>query len=136
MQGCIFCKIAKGEIPAVKVYEDEKVLAFMDINPINDGHTLVIPKKHAENIFEISPEDLSEVISVAHKIARAIKNSLNPEGLTVVQLNGRVAGQVVPHFHVHLIPRKEDDPLKISWMMIPGDMDKIKATAGKIKSIL
>ncbi|KPJ65541.1 MAG: hypothetical protein AMJ45_05015 [Syntrophobacter sp. DG_60] len=136
MQSCIFCKIAKGEIPAVKVYEDEKVLAFMDINPINDGHTLVIPKKHAENIFEISPEDLSEVISVAHKIARAIKNSLNPEGLTVVQLNGRVAGQVVPHFHVHLIPRKEDDPLKISWMMIPGDMDKIKATAEKIKSIL
>lgn len=136
MQSCIFCKIAKGEIPAVKVYEDEKVLAFMDINPINDGHTLVIPKKHAENIFEISPEDLSEVISIAHKIARAIKNSLNPEGLTVVQLNGRIAGQVVPHFHVHLIPRKEDDPLKISWMMIPGDMDKIKATAEKIRSIL
>lgn len=136
MQSCIFCKIVKGEIPAVKVYEDEKVLAFMDINPINDGHTLVIPKKHAENIFEISPEDLSEVISVAHKIARAIKNSLNPEGLTVVQLNGRVAGQMVPHFHVHLIPRKEDDPLKISWMMIPGDMGKIRTAAEKIKNNL
>lgn len=136
MQNCIFCKIAKGEIPAVKVYEDEKVLAFMDINPINDGHTLVIPKKHVENIFEIGPEELQEVISVAHKIARAIKSSLNPEGLTVVQLNGKVAGQMVPHLHVHVIPRKEDDPLKISWKMIPGDMDNIKAVAEKIKGVL
>jgi len=136
MGDCIFCKIVKGEIPSVKVYEDESVLAFMDINPINDGHTLVIPKKHAENIFEIEAKDLLAVMEVAHKIARAIKESLKPEALTVVQLNGRLAGQMVPHLHVHLIPRREGDALKVSWEMIPGDMEKIKAAAEKIKSAL
>lgn len=136
MGDCIFCKIVKGEIPAVKVYEDESVLAFMDINPINDGHTLVIPKKHAENIFEIEAKDLLAVMEVAHKIARAIKESLKPEALTVVQLNGRLAGQMVPHLHVHLIPRREGDALKVSWKMIPGDMEKIKAAAEKIKGAL
>ncbi|MCD6255850.1 MAG: HIT family protein [Deltaproteobacteria bacterium] len=136
MGDCIFCKIVKGEIPAVKVYEDESVLAFMDINPINDGHTLVIPKKHAENIFEIEAKDLLAVMEVAHKIARAIKESLKPEALTVVQLNGRLAGQMVPHLHVHLIPRREGDALKVSWEMIPGDMEKIKAAAEKIKGAL
>jgi len=136
MGDCIFCKIVKGEIPAVKVYEDESVLAFMDINPINDGHTLVIPKKHAENIFEIEAKDLLAVMEVAHKIARAIKESLKPEALTVVQLNGRLAGQMVPHLHVHLIPRREGDALKVSWEMISGDMEKIKAAAEKIKGAL
>ncbi|MDL1971073.1 MAG: HIT family protein [Candidatus Desulfofervidaceae bacterium] len=134
MPDCIFCKIVQGEIPATKVYEDSQVLAFMDINPLNKGHTLVIPKRHAETIWEISPEDLTSVIQVAQKVALAIEKGLNPDGLTVVQLNKKAAGQVVPHLHIHLIPRFENDGLTISkWEPVPGDMDEIKQVAELIK---
>ena len=137
MAECIFCKIVKGEIPAVKVYEDERVLAFMDINPLNDGHTLVIPKKHAETIFEIDPEDLAATIKVAQKVAKAIKKALNPDGLTIIQLNKKAAGQVVPHLHIHLVPRWENDGLKVSrWEPTPGDMEKIKEIGEKIKAVV
>ena len=135
MADCIFCKIVKGEIPAVKVYEDERVLAFMDINPLNEGHTLVIPKRHAETIFEIDPDDLAAVIKVAQKVANAIQKALNPDGLTIIQLNKKAAGQVVPHLHIHLVPRWENDELKVTrWEPVPGDMERIKEIGNKIKS--
>jgi histidine triad (HIT) family protein len=134
MEDCIFCKIVQGEIPATKVYEDEKVLAFMDINPLNDGHILVIPKRHAETVFEINSEDLNAVMKVTQKLALAIKNALNPDGLIVVQLNKKAAGQVVPHLHIHLIPRWENDGLNIGkWEIKPGNMEKIKTIAERIK---
>jgi histidine triad (HIT) family protein len=134
MADCIFCKIVKGEIPAVKVYEDERVLAFMDINPLNEGHTLVIPKRHAETIFEIDPDDLAAVIKVAQKVANAIQKALNPDGLTIIQLNKKAAGQVVPHLHIHLVPRWENDGLKVTrWEPVPGDMERIKEIGNKIK---
>jgi len=127
MGDCIFCKIIQGEIPATKVYEDEKVLAFMDINPLNDGHTL-------ETIFEIDPQDLIATIKVAQKLAIAIKKALDSDGMIVVQLNNKAAGQMVPHLHIHLIPRWENDGLQIGkWEMKPGDMEKIKDIAEKIK---
>ena len=134
MGDCIFCKIIQGEIPATKVYEDEKVLAFMDINPLNDGHTLIVPKRHAETIFEIDPQDLIATMKVAQKLAIAIKKALNSDGMIVVQLNNKAAGQMVPHLHIHLIPRWENDGLQIGkWEMKPGDMEKIKDIAEKIK---
>ena len=131
---CIFCKIVAGEIPAVKVLDEELVLAFMDINPASRGHLLVIPKRHAGDIFEISEADLAAVTGATKRCARAVKEALKAEGVTVLQLNGRVAGQVVPHLHIHIMPRWENDGLTVSsWEMKPGDMEQIKDIARKVK---
>ncbi len=131
---CIFCKIVAGEIPAVKVLDEEPVLAFMDINPASRGHLLVIPKRHAEDIFEISDADLAAVIGAAKRCATAAKEALKAEGVTVLQLNGRASGQVVPHLHIHIMPRWENDGLTVSsWEMKPGDMEEIKDIARKVK---
>ena len=131
---CIFCKIINREIPAVKVLDEELVLSFMDINPASRGHLLVIPKMHAESIFEISESDLAAVTAAARRCARAVKEALKAEGVTVLQLNGRASGQVVPHLHVHIMPRWENDGLSVSsWEMKPGDMAEIKDIARKVK---
>jgi histidine triad (HIT) family protein len=131
---CIFCKIIDGEIPAVKVLDDERVLAFMDINPSSRGHMLVVPKKHAENIFEISESDLAAMIKVVKRCATAAKEALKAEGVTVLQLNGKASDQIVPHIHIHVMPRWENDGLSISsWEMKPGDMEEIKGIARKVK---
>ena len=134
MEGCIFCKIVRGEIPCVKVYEDERVLAFADINPILPGHTLVIPKAHAENLMEIAADDLTAIHQASRRIALAMRESLAPAGIACLQLNGRAVNQVVMHYHFHLIPRRESDPeLKMTaWELVPGDMDEIKRIAGEI----
>ena len=131
---CIFCKIVNGEIPAVKVLDEESVLAFMDINPSNKGHMLVVPKNHAENIFEISDGDLSAVMGTVKRCADAVKKALGAEGITVLQLNGKASDQIVPHLHVHIIPRWTNDGLPISnWEMKSGDMEEIKDIAQKIE---
>jgi histidine triad (HIT) family protein len=138
MEDCIFCKIIAGEIPSFKVYEDDNVFAFADINPINTGHTLIIPKNHAENLWEIAPEDLAAIHQASLNIAKAIKKALQPEGIAVLQLNGRAVNQVVMHYHLHLIPRCAGDPdLKMTeWELVPGDMKMIEETAGKIAQAL
>ena len=138
MEDCIFCKIIKGEIPSFKVYEDDKVFAFEDINPISEGHTLIIPKKHAENLWEIPAEDLTAVHLASRKIIQAIKKALNPTGVALLQLNGRGANQVVMHYHLHLVPRAGDAPeLSITtWELKEGDMDAIKQTAEKIAAAI
>jgi len=134
MEDCLFCKIIRGEIPCFKVYEDDKVLSFEDISPISEGHTLVIPKAHAENLWEIPEEDLAAVHVASKKIIGAIKTALNPSGVACLQLNGKGANQVVPHYHLHLIPRMEGQPeLPVtSWELKQGDMEAIKRTAEKI----
>ncbi|MEA2064907.1 MAG: HIT family protein [Patescibacteria group bacterium] len=124
---CIFCKIIKGEIPCYKIYEDENVLAFLDIMPVSDGHTLVIPKKHYKNIEEIPENELCDLIKEVKKIGKAIKNSLCAAGYNVNINNGQIAGQVVPHLHFHIIPRKQGDGLKL-WQQgkyKKGDAEKI-----------
>jgi histidine triad (HIT) family protein len=138
MEDCIFCKIIKGEIPSFKVYEDEKVFAFEDINPISEGHTLLIPKKHAENLWEIPGEDLTAVHLASKKIIQAIRDSLNPTGVACLQLNGRGANQIVMHYHLHLIPRLSGGPeLPVStWELNEGDMEAIKQTAEKIAAAI
>ncbi|MBI2232885.1 MAG: HIT family protein [Candidatus Aenigmarchaeota archaeon] len=115
---CLFCKIIRGEIPSRKVYEDKDSVAFLDINPANPGHTLVMPKKHAENIFDADDEMLGRVIVAAKAISKKIKDSLNADGINVIQNNGRHAGQIVNHIHFHIIPRFANDTVIISYPKI------------------
>lgn len=118
----------------MKVLDEELVLAFMDINPASRGHMLVTPKKHVENIFEISESDLAAVTKAVRRCATAVKEALKAEGATILQLNGRAAGQVVPHLHIHIMPRWENDGLTVSsWEMKPDDMEEIKDIAQKVK---
>jgi histidine triad (HIT) family protein len=102
---CIFCKIVAGEIPSYKVYEDENVLAFLDISQVTKGHTLIIPKEHAKDIFELPEETAAKLYSVVPKIANGMKQTFNPIGLNILNNNGEAAGQSVFHYHMHLIPR-------------------------------
>ncbi|MEA2039756.1 MAG: HIT family protein [Thermodesulfobacteriota bacterium] len=134
MKDCIFCKIVKGEVPSFKVYEDDKVFAFEDINPISQGHTLLIPKRHAQDLWEIPDQDLAAVHIAAKKIIQAIKDVLNPTGVACLQLNGRGANQIVMHYHLHLIPRIGKGPeLPVTnWEIKQGDMEEIKQVAEKI----
>lgn len=116
MSDCIFCKIINGEIPSAKVFENEHVLAFLDISQVTKGHTLVIPKVHKENLFELTPEIAKELFAVVPEIARAIKQEFNPIGLNSLNNNGEAAGQSVFHFHMHLIPRYgEGDGFGAVW---------------------
>lgn len=115
MDECIFCKIIKGEIPSRKIYENENALAFLDINPANAGHALVIPKKHYQTIISIDTAELKSLIEVVKNIAIIIKEELKAEGLNVLQSNGGVAGQLIPHLHFHLIPRFKDDKVVFTW---------------------
>ena len=138
MTDCIFCKIIQGELPCFKVYEDDKVLAFEDISPISQGHTLIIPKRHYQDLYEIPPEDLTAVHLASKKVIKAISDALNPTGVACVQLNGRGANQVVLHYHLHLIPRLAGSPVLpvTSWEINPGDMDLIKETGEKIAAAM
>ena len=134
MDDCIFCKIIKGEIPSFKVYEDDRVYAFADINPVSDGHTLIIPKVHAENLGEIAEEDLMAIHRVSQKMYHAMQKALGADGVALFQANGKSVNQVVMHYHLHLIPRKNNESrLSVtSWELVPGDMDAIKAASEKI----
>jgi len=134
---CIFCKIINGDIPSVKIYEDDRVFAFMDINPLNEGHLLVIPKAHGATIHEIAEADFVAVMSATHKLAGAVKKALNPEGINLMQLNGKAANQVVPHLHVHIVPRWSGDGLTIcKWDIVAGDMERVKAVGAQIERAL
>ncbi len=138
MDECIFCKIVKGEIPCHKIFEDDKVLSFADINPINTGHILVIPKNHAENIWEIDAGDLAAVHRSSLKLAKAMKTALGVDGIAFLQLNGKAVNQVVMHYHLHLIPHRPGDAVltMTEWKLIPGDMDVIAETARKIAAAM
>jgi len=133
---CIFCKILDGEIPSIKLYEDDKTFAFMDINPANPGHALVIPKYHASNLFEVPAEWLMATTATAQKIAQAVQKTLAPDGINLLQANGQGAAQSVLHFHIHILPRRNEDGLKMNWGLIPGDMDEISSLAEKIQNAL
>ncbi len=133
---CIFCKIVAGEIPCFKVYKDADTLAFMDINPVSDGHVLVIPKAHFIDVVAVSEDAIGAVAATARKVARAVQAALDPPGLNLLQCNGEAAAQSVQHFHMHVIARQIDDGLDMNWPIVPGDMDAIAATAERIKAKL
>ncbi|MFZ0450732.1 MAG: HIT family protein [Desulfatiglandaceae bacterium] len=138
MEGCIFCKIVKGEIPCFKIYEDEKVISFLDINPVSQGHTLIIPKIHAANLWEIQEEDLMAVQLAAKKIVNAMKSTFDLLGVVCMQLNGRGVNQLVMHYHLHLVPRSEGESMLSvsSWDQKPGNPEAIAGLAEKIASRL
>lgn len=112
---CIFCKIANGEIPSNTIYEDERFRVILDLGAATKGHALVLPKEHADNLYELSEEYASEVLPVAKKVAAKMKTKLQCAGLNLVQNNGEAAGQTVMHFHLHMIPRYENDGQAIQW---------------------
>ena len=128
---CIFCAIAAGEIPCFKIYEDETVLAYLDINPFSTGHTLVIPKAHTEGLLDTPDETLAAVLALVKKIAAHIKATLPCEGFNVLQNNGEAAGQTVKHVHFHIVPRNGSGSL--GFENHKGDMDKLKALAGRLR---
>ena len=138
MGGCIFCKIISGDIPCVKIYENSQVLALADINPIDTGHVLIIPKTHYENIWEIPADELAAVARASKIVAAAIQAALSPDGVAVLQLNGRGVNQVVMHYHMHLIPHSAgSEALSMTaWELVPGDMDQIERTAQKIATAI
>ncbi|MDD5749554.1 MAG: HIT family protein [Patescibacteria group bacterium] len=131
MSDCIFCKIIKKELPSYKVYEDENTLAFLDIAPVNHGHSLVVPKEHYQHIEEIPPELLAKVILVVQKVGQSIKKNL-ASGYNLQLNNDSVAGQVVPHLHFHVIPRHEGDGLKL-WSQAEYPEGKAEEVLNKIK---
>ena len=128
---CIFCAIAAGEIPSCKIYEDDVVLAYLDINPFTKGHTLVIPKAHSPNLVGTSDEMLAAVIARVKKVAAHVKAALPCDGFNILQNNGEAAGQTVHHLHFHIVPRYGNEP--IVFESHKGDMEELKALAERIR---
>lgn len=133
---CIFCKIVLGEVPCVKLFEDAETLAFMDINPVHDGHCLVIPKAHHPTVFDIMPEAIAAAARTAARVAKAVDAAVKPDGLNLIQANGPGAGQSVGHFHFHVLPRRIGDGVAINWEPKPGDRARIAAVAEQIRNHL
>jgi histidine triad (HIT) family protein len=129
---CLFCKIAAGEIPATRVREDERTIAFMDINPATRGHLLVIPREHAADLLEVGTDDLTACLLAAQALAAHVKERLGADGVNLLNSCGRDAWQTVFHFHVHVIPRYAGDPLRLPWVPQPGDRDEIAAAAAAL----
>lgn len=134
MGDCIFCKIVKGEIPSEKIYEDEISFAFLDIHPVNLGHTLLIPKKHFETIYDLPEEIATHLIKIAQKIGNSLKN-LGADGTNITTNNGEAAGQIIFHSHIHIIPRFKNDNLS-SWPQKEYKKGEAKKIQEKIISVL
>ena len=129
---CLFCKIVAGAIPATRVDEDERTVAFMDINPATRGHLLVVPREHAADLLEVSEADLEACARTAQRLARRVLDRLGADGVNLLNSCRPAAWQTVFHFHVHVIPRYEDDPLRLPWVPGSGDPDEIAAAAAQL----
>ena len=136
MAECIFCAIVAQQLPSTVVAENAQALAIMDINPANDGHVLVLPKPHSTDVFDLSPEVGSDVMHLCLQVAQALKASLQPDGLNILQASGRAAGQEVFHTHFHLLPRWHGDNTFRWWDMRPGDGDRLQRVAAQIRAAL
>jgi histidine triad (HIT) family protein len=132
---CLFCQIITGELPSTKVYEDDKILAILDIHPVNSGHTLVMPKKHFVNLLDADEETLSAMVLATQKISKAILSGLGYDAFNLELNNGRLAGQIVPHLHWHIVPRTADDGLQ-HWPGKSYKAGEAELIAGKIKKNL
>ena len=128
---CVFCAIAANEIPSFKVYEDDLVLAYLDINPFSKGHTLVIPKEHSSGLLDTSDETLAALVARVKKVASHLKATLPCDGFNILQNNGEAAGQTVMHIHFHIVPRYGKE--EISFVSQKGDMDELKVLADRIR---
>jgi histidine triad (HIT) family protein len=132
-EDCLFCGIVAGSIPSETIDSDDRTVAFMDINPATPGHALVVPRSHSADLLEIGPEDLSATIMAAQRLSRRMKEVLEADGINLVNACGAAASQTVFHFHIHVVPRYEDDPIELPWVPTPGDPDEIAATAAKLR---
>ncbi|MFI5026211.1 MAG: HIT family protein [Solirubrobacterales bacterium] len=130
---CLFCGIIAGSIPSQTIDSDERTVAFMDINPATPGHALVVPRVHSADLLEISSEDLTATALAAQRLAQRMKDVLEADGINLINACGAAAWQTVFHFHIHVVPRYEDDPLKLPWIPAPGDSNEIAAVAAKLR---
>jgi len=130
---CIFCKIINNELPSHKVYEDKNILAFLDVNPASEGHTLIIPKEHCKNIYVIKEDRLTKIAILSKKLAIIYKEKLNIDNINILNSNGKYAQQEVPHYHMHLIPRKENDIKLFKWDKKEVDHKKLLNKIGDIE---
>lgn len=132
MSDCIFCKIAQGEIPSKTIYEYEKFRVILDLAPVTKGHALILPKKHAINLFELSDETAAEAIVLAKKIAGKMREKLKCDGLNLLQNNGETAGQTIHHFHIHVIPRYEGDGQELGWVPNEATQEELEMVRKEI----
>src|SRR5204863_6008852 len=132
---CLFCGIVAGDVPAQIVASDDHTVAFMDINPATRGHALVVPRTHAQDLIDVSDEDLVHTVLAARRLVLRMEQAFNPDGFNVLNSCGRAAWQTIFHFHLHVIPRYDDDPLKLPWIPEGGDEDEIAKVAEKIRKI-
>ncbi|MGI9184856.1 MAG: HIT family protein [Solirubrobacteraceae bacterium] len=130
---CLFCKIIAGDVPGQIIAQDERTVAFMDINPATRGHALVVPRRHAVNLLEIEPEELAATVLAAQRLARRVTERLDADGVNLINSCGSAAWQTVFHLHIHVIPRYPGDPLKLPWVPAPGDPDQIAAAAEELR---
>jgi histidine triad (HIT) family protein len=131
---CLFCGIVEGTIPSETVDSDERTVSFMDINPATPGHALVVPRAHSADLMDVGPEDLAASIAAAQRLARRMDEVLEPDGFNVLNACRPAAWQTVFHFHLHVIPRYEDDPLKLPWIPRGGEADEIAAIAERLRA--
>ncbi len=131
---CLFCGIVNGIVPSETIASDERTVSFMDINPATAGHALVVPRVHSADLLEIGAEDLEAVSLAAQRLAKRTKDVLGADGVNLINSCGRAAWQTVFHFHMHVVPRYDDDPLELPWVPAPGDSDEIAAVAARLRS--
>ena len=130
---CLFCGIVEGSVPSQMVNSDERTVAFMDIAPATPGHALVVPRKHSADLLEIEPDDLSATMFASQRLARRMKDALEADGIDLINACGAAAWQTVFHFHIHVVPRYVDDPLKLPWIPKEGDPDEIAKVAARLR---
>jgi histidine triad (HIT) family protein len=130
---CLFCGIVAGSIPSETIDSNERTVAFMDINPATAGHALVVPRVHSVDLLDIGMDDLAAATLSAQRLAKRMKEVLGADGVNLINACGAAAWQTVFHFHIHAVPRYEDDPLKLPWIPEPGDSDEIAAMAAKLR---
>lgn len=130
---CLFCRIVSGELPSTIIREDERTVAFMDINPATRGHALVVPRRHVRDLLEIGREDLTATLAAAQELAQRAVDRLDADGVNLLNSCGQAAWQTVFHFHIHVIPRYERDPLRLPWVPAEGDRDEIESAAAALR---
>jgi len=134
-EDCLFCGIVAGDVPAQIVASDDHTVAFMDINPATRGHALVVPREHSADLLDISDDDLERTMLAARRLTLRMQAALNPDGFNILNSCGHAAWQTIFHFHLHVIPRYDDDPLKLPWIPGGGDLDEIAAVADRIRKV-
>jgi histidine triad (HIT) family protein len=134
-QDCLFCGIVAGDVPAQVVGSDDHTVAFMDINPATPGHALVVPREHSADLIDVSDDDLQRTMLAARRLALRMQAALDPDGFNILNSCGRAAWQTIFHFHLHVIPRYDDDPLKLPWIPRGGEPGEIAAVADRIRKV-